>query len=91
MITLFPENGAKQRSELRFWKQERDVQLHAPFRGWSAAKAFGCVERLDENVDRLIAKFVDLSNGHVEGNIVVTGIGVEYPVQLAPTDVPFIR
>lgn len=67
------------------------IPLHIPFRGRSLPKALGCVERLDENVQRLLTALNDLPDTHVERNVVVAIFRVEDPVQLAPSDEPFIR
>jgi hypothetical protein len=71
VVTAAVEQATKQRAELLVREQEGDVQLHAPLRCRSLAKTFGCVERLDKDVDRLITDLADLPQSDVDRDVVV--------------------
>ena len=56
----------------------------------SAVESIGRVERLDKQIDELIARFEQVPSRNQEWNVVVANIGVEVPEYLTPTDVKLL-
>ena len=91
-VSIFAPEETEQWLKLLFWEQECAVQLDAPLSTTSSAvESIGRVERLDKEIEGLIAHRDYLPNRNLKWNVIVARLGIEGPEYFTPADVPLVR